>query len=156
MPFLIILAMRKLAYSDEGLAFTVGYWEIVFALGLYAGSTIHMVGLFEGYYLVVISMCFSIACITLWCFSSIFSIVHLVRSSIWVPVNDLTINYVIPYRFKLHGRLFQVKEVVNEWFDQTIQGVLKKRYCVITNNTLTCLISYDMLTKKWYFDQVKD
>jgi hypothetical protein len=148
--------MRKLAYSDEGLAFTVGYWEIVFALGLYAGSTIHMVGLFEGYYLVVISMCFSIACITLWCFSSIFSIVHLVRSSIWVPVNDLTINYVIPYRFKLHGRLFQVKEVVNEWLDQTIQGVLKKRYCVITNNNLTCLISYDMLTKKWYFDQVKD
>lgn len=155
-PFLIILAMRKLAYSDEGLAFTVGYWEIVFALGLYAGSTIQMVGLFEGYYLVVISMCFSIACITLWCFSSLFTIVHLVRSSIWVPVNDLTINYVIPYRFKLHGRLFQVKEVVNEWLDQTIQGVLKKRYCVITNNNLTCLISYDMLAKKWYFDQVKD
>lgn len=155
-PFLIILAMRKLAYSDEGLAFTVGYWEIVFALGLYAGSTIQMVGLFEGYYLVVISMCFSIACITLWCFSSLFTIVHLVRSSIWVPVNDLTINYVIPYRFKLHGRLFQVKEVVNEWLDQNIQGVLKKRYCVITNNNLTCLISYDMLAKKWYFDQVKD
>jgi len=155
-PFLIILAMRKLIYSGEGLAFTVGYWEIAFALGLYADSTIHMVGLFEERFLVVISICFSIACITLWSFSSIFTIAHLVRSSIWVPINNLTIDYVTPYSFKLHGRLFQVKEVVNEWLDQTIQGVLKKRYCIITNTNLTCLISYDMLTKKWYLDQVKD
>ncbi|MCF6156328.1 MAG: hypothetical protein E3K36_14040 [Candidatus Brocadia sp.] len=156
MPFLIILTLRKLIYSDEGLSFTIGYWEIVFALGLYADSTIQMVGLFEGQYLAIISICFYIACIILWCFSSIFTIVHLVKSSIWVPVNDLTINYVIPYSFKLHGRLFQVKEVVNEWLDQTIEGVLKKRYCIITNTNLTCLISYNMLTKKWYFDQVKD
>lgn len=156
MPFLIILTLRKLIYSDEGLSFTIGYWEIVFALGLYADSTIQMVGLFEGQYLVVISICFSIVCIILWCFSSVFTIVHLVKSSIWVPVNDLTINYVIPYSFKLHGRLFKVKEVVSEWLDQTIEGVLKKRYCIITNTNLTCLISYDMLTKKWYFDQVKD
>lgn len=28
MPFLIILALRKLIYSGEGLAFTVGYWEM--------------------------------------------------------------------------------------------------------------------------------
>ncbi|MFN3532110.1 MAG: tellurite resistance/C4-dicarboxylate transporter family protein [Candidatus Brocadia sp.] len=155
-PFLIILAMRRLIYSEEGLVFTVGYWEIVFALGLYADSTIQMVSLFEGQYLTIISMCFYIACIILWCFSSIFTIVHLVRSSLWVPVNDLTINYVIPYSFKLHGRLFQVKEVLNEWLDQTIEGVLKKRYCITTNTNLTCLISYDMLTKKWYLDQVKD
>ena len=71
------------------------------------------------------------------------------------PVNDLTINYVVPYSFKLRGRLFKVKEVVNEWLDQTIQGVIK-RYCVITSDNLTCLISYDMLAKKWYFDQVED
>jgi tellurite resistance protein TehA-like permease len=156
MPLLIILAMRKLIYSGEGLPFTVGYWEIVFALGLYADGTIQMVGLFEGQYLTIISMCFSIACITLWCFSSVFTIVHLVRSSIWVPVNDLTIHHVIPYSFKLHGRLFQVKEVLNEWLDQTIEGVLKKRYCITTNTNLTCLISYDMVTRKWYFDQVKE
>ena len=37
-----------------------------------------------------------------------------------------------------------------------IQGVIKKRYCVITSDNLTCLISYDMLAKKWYFDQVED
>lgn len=156
MPFLIILALRKLAYSDEGTLFTVGYWEIVFALGLYADGTIRMAGLFEGQYLVAISIGFSIASIILWCFASIFTIVHLVRSSLWVPVNDLTIHYVIPYSFKLHGRLFQVKEVVNEWLDQTMEGVLKKRYCITTNTNLTCLISYNMLTKKWYFDQVKD
>ncbi|MEP9410663.1 MAG: tellurite resistance/C4-dicarboxylate transporter family protein [Candidatus Brocadia sp.] len=156
MPFLIILAMRKLIYSDGGLAFTVGYWEIVFAVGLYADSTVQMVGLFDGQYLTIIAMCFSIACIILWCFSSIFTIVHLVRSSLWVPVNDLTIHYVIPYSFKLHGRLFQVKEVLNEWLDQTMEGVLKKRYCITTNTNLTCIISYDMLAKKWYFDQVKD
>lgn len=155
-PFLIILAMRKLACSGEGLVFTVGYWDIVFALSLYAGSTMHMSGLFEGCYLVVISIGFSITCFTLWCFSSIFTMIHLVRSSVWVPVNDLTIHYVIPCRFKLHGRLFQVKEVVNEWLDQTMQGVLKKRYCIVTNSNLTCLISYNLLTKKWYFDQVKD
>ncbi len=156
MPFLIILTLRKLVYSDECLSFTIGYWEIVFALGLYADGTIHMAGLFEGRYLIVISVCFSIVCIILWCFSSVFTIVHLVKSSLWVPVNDLTINYVIPYSFKLHGRLFQVKEVVSEWLDQTIEGVLKKRYCIITNTNLTCVISYDMLAKKWYLDQVKD
>ena len=88
-----------------------------------------------------------IACIALWCFSSIFTIVHLVRSSIWVPVNDLTINYVVPYSFKLRGKVFRINGVVNEWLDQTIQGVLKKRYCVVVNNSLTCQISYDMLTK---------
>ncbi len=156
MPFLIVLAIRKLIYGEEALTFTVGYWEIVFALGLYADGTIQMAGLFEGRFLVVLSMCFYFACVILWCFSSVFTIIHLVRASIWVPVNDLTINYVIPYSFKLHGRLFQVKEVVNEWLDQTIQGVLKKRYCIITNTNLTCLISYDILAKKWYFDQVKD
>ena len=156
LPFLVVLAIRKQAYGDEGLVFTVGYWEIAFTLGLYANSTIQLVELFKGQYLDIVSMCFSIACIALWCFSSVFTIVHLVRSSIWVPVNDLTLNYVIPYSFKLRGRLFNVKEVVNEWLDQTIQGVLRKRYCVITTDNLTCLISYDISAKKWYFDQVKD
>ena len=156
LPFLVVLAIRKQAYSDEGLVFTVGYWEIVFTLGLYAHSTIQLIELFNGQYLDIVSMCFYIACIALWCFSSVFTIVHLVRSSIWVPVNDLTLNYVVPYSFKLRGRLFKVKEVVNEWLDQTIHGVLRKRYCVVTTDNLTCLISYDMLAKKWYFDQVKD
>ncbi|MEK6636267.1 MAG: hypothetical protein AABY38_07900, partial [Planctomycetota bacterium] len=144
------------AYSDEGLVFTVGYWEIAFTLGLYANSTIQLVELFKGQYLDIVSICFYIACIALWCFSSIFTIVHLVRSSIWVPVNDLTINYVVPYSFKLRGKVFRINGVVNEWLDQTIQGVLKKRYCVVVNNSLTCQISYDMLTKKWFFDQVND
>ena len=156
LPFLVILAIRKQTYSDEGLVFTVGYWEVTLALGLYASSTIQLVGLFKGQYLTIFSMCFYVACVVLWCFSSVFTIVNLVQSSIWVPVNDLTINYVSPYSFKLRGRVFRVKEVVNEWLDQTIQGVLKKRFCVVTSNNLTCLISYDMLTKKWYFDQVKD
>ena len=156
LPYLVVLAIRKQAYSDEGLVFTVGYWEIAFALGLYANSTIQLVELFKGQYLDIVSICFYIACIALWCFSSIFTIVHLVRSSIWVPVNDLTINYVVPYSFKLRGKVFRINGVVNEWLDQTIQGVLKKRYCVVINNSLTCQISYDMLTKKWFFDQVND
>lgn len=155
-PFLIILAIRKLICSGEGFAFTVGYWEIAFALGLYADSTIHMVALFEGRYLVVISTAFAIACITIWFFSSIFTIFYLAKSSVWVPVNKLTLDYVTPYSFKLHGSLFQVKEVISEWLDQTIQGVTKKRYWIITNTNLACLISYDLLTKKWYFDQVKE
>ena len=156
LPFLVVMAIRKQAYSDKGLVFTVGYWEIVFTLGLYAHSTIQLIELFKGQYLDIVSMCFYIACISLWCFSSVFTIVHLVRSSIWVPVNDLTLNYVVPYSFKLRGRLFNVKEVVNEWLDQTIQGMLRKRYCVVTTDNLTCLISYDISAKKWYFDQVKD
>lgn len=156
LPFLVILAIRKQAYSGEGLVFTEGYWEVVFTLGLYANSTIQLIELFKGQYLDIISICFFIACIALWCFSSVFTIVHLVRSSIWVPVNDLTLNYVIPYSFKLRGRFFKVKEVVNNWLDQTIQGVSRKRYCVITTDNLTCLISYDISAKKWYFDQVKD
>src|SRR3989339_1992072 len=156
LPFLVVLAIRKQAYGDEGLVFTVGYWEIAFTLGLYANSTIQLVELFKGQYLDIVSICFYVAFIVLWCFSSVFTIVHLVRSSIWVPVNDLTLNYVIPYSFKLRGRLFNVKEVVNEWLDQTIQGMLRKRYCVVTTDNLTCLISYDISAKKWYFDQVKD
>lgn len=154
MPCLIILTVRKLIYRNEGTLFTVGYWEIVFALGLCADSTNRMIGLFEGQYLIIASICFSIACVALWFFSSVFTIVHIARSSVWVPVNDLTIHYVIPYSFKLHGRLFQVKEVLREWLDQTLQGASKKRYCIVTDTNLTCLISYDMLAKKWYFDEV--
>lgn len=156
LPFLVILAIRKQVFSDEGLVFTVGYWEVAFALGLYANSTIQLSNLFEGQYLIIISICFYIACIALWCFSSIFTLVHLVKSSIWVPVNDLTINYVVPYSFKLQGRIFRVKEVVDEWLDQTIQGVSKKRYCVVISNNLTCQISYNMQTKKWYLKEVSD
>lgn len=155
LPFLVIFAIRKQTYGSEGFVFSVGYWEIVFALGLYAHSTLQLVGLFEGQYLVILSICFYVACIILWCFSSIFTIVHLAISSIWVPVNDLTIDYMIPYSFKLRGRLFKVKEVVNEWLDQTVQGALKKRYCVVIHNSLTCQISYDIMTKKWYFDHVR-
>ena len=156
LPFLVILAIRKQVYGDEGFMFTVGYWEITFALGLYTNSTIQLFDLFKGQYLNIASMCFYIVCIILWCFSSIFTIVHLVKSSIWVPVNDLTINHVVPHSFKLRGRLFRVKEVVNEWLDQTIQGILKKKYCIVTSNNITCLISYNMVTKKWYFDQVQE
>lgn len=156
LPFLIVLAIRKQAYSREGLVFTEGYWEIAFALGLYAHSTIQLIELFQGQYLDIVSACFYIGCIGLWCFSSVFTIVHLVRSSIWVPVNGLTLNCVVPYSFTLRGRLFKVKEVINDWLDQTIEGVLKKRYCVVTTDNLTCLISYDISAKKWYFDQVKD
>lgn len=156
LPFLIVLAIRKQVCGGEGVMFTVGYWEIAFVLGLYANSTIQLVSLFRDQYLVIVSMCFYIACIVLWCFSLIFTIVHLIRSSIWVPVNDLTINHVIPYSFKLRGKVFRVKEVVNEWLDHTIQGVLKKRYSVIINNDVSCQISYDILAKKWYFDKIEN
>ncbi|MCF6157941.1 MAG: hypothetical protein E3K32_05075 [wastewater metagenome] len=155
LPFLIILAIRKQIQSSEGLTFTVGYWEVAFALGLYTNSTIHMVDLFQGQYLIILSICFAIACIGFWCFSSIFTLVHLIRSSIWVPVNDLTINSIVPYSFRLRGRIFYVKEVINEWLDQTIQNTLKKRYSIVTSNNLTCQISYDMLAKKWYIDRVE-
>ncbi len=156
LPFLVVLAIRKQAYSDEGFVFTVGYWEIALTLGLYANSTVQLIELFKGQYLDIVSAGFLIACIGLWCFSSVFTIVHLVRSSIWAPVNDLTINCVVPYSFKLRGRLFKVKEVVSEWLDQTIQGAFKKRYHVVTTDDLTCLIFYDISAKKWYFDCVKD
>lgn len=156
LPFLIVLAIRKRTSNSEGFAFTVGYWEVALAIGLYASGTIQLVGLFKGQYLVILSMCFYFAFIVLWCFSSIFTIVHLVRSSIWMPVNDLTINYAVPYSFKLRGKVFKVKEVINEWLDQTIEGVLKKRYSVVINDNLACQISYDMLTKKWYFDKIEN
>jgi len=151
LPFLVVLAIRRHISRNDSLVFSVGYWEIAFALGICAYSTIHMVRLFGGQYLVVASVCFYISCIILWCFSSVFTVVHLARSSVWVPVNDLTINYVVPSSFKLRGSVFEVKKIVNEWLDQTVQGVLRKRYCVVINNNLTCLISYDMLAKKWYF-----
>ncbi|HHT9110033.1 MAG TPA: tellurite resistance/C4-dicarboxylate transporter family protein, partial [Candidatus Brocadiaceae bacterium] len=153
MPYLVILAIRKQAYSEEGLPFTVGYWEIVFTLGLYAVSTFSLFSLFKGHYLITFSACFSIACVVFWCFTSLFTVFHLVRSSVWIPVNDLTINYAIPYSFTLRGSVFHVKEVIKEWLDETIDGVISKRYCVVTSNNLTCQISYRILAKKWYFDQ---
>lgn len=152
LPYLVILAIRKLAYSDEGLLFTVGYWEVSFTLGLCAVSTFSLFSLFKGQFLITFSACFSMASVIFWCFSSLFTVVHLVHSSIWVPINDLTIDYAIPYSFKLRGRLFLVQKVVSEWLDKTIDGVSKKRYCVVTNTNLTCQISYDMMLKKWYFD----
>lgn len=152
LPFLLILAVVKQKFRAEGLVFTIGYWEIVLTLGLYATSTSQLSYLFEGQYLPLISQCFSLSSIILGCFLSLFTVVHLVSSSIWVPVNELTINYVVPYRFKLRGRIFFVKEVVNEWFDQNAMGVSQKRYRVITCENLTGLISYNMKSKKWYFD----
>lgn len=151
-PFLLIWAVVKQEFRAEGLVFTVGYWEIVLTLGLYATSTSQLSYLFEGQYLPLISQCFSLSSIILGCFLSLFTVVHLVRSSIWVPVNELTINHVVPYRFKLRGRIVFVKEVVNEWFDQNVMGVSLKRYRVITRENLTGLISYNMKSKKWYFD----
>jgi tellurite resistance protein TehA-like permease len=82
LPYLIVLAVRKQAYSDEGLVFTVGYWEIVFTLGLYASSTIQLVELFKGQYLDIVSVYFYVAFIALWCFSSVFTIIHLVSDNV--------------------------------------------------------------------------
>lgn len=152
MPFLLIWAVVKQEFRAEGLVFTVGYWEIVLTLGLYATSTSQLSYLFEGQYLPLISQCFSLSSIILVCFLSLFTVVHLVISSIWVPVNELTINQVVPYSFKLRGRIVFVKEVVNEWFDQHVTGVPQKCYKVITRENLTGLISYNMKSKKWYFD----
>ncbi len=154
LPFLVILTMRKQAYGDEGMLFTVGYWEIAFTLGLCSSGTIQLVHLFERQYLAITSVCFCIAFMVFWCFSSIFTIAHFIKSSVWVPVNDLTIDYVVPYSFTQRGRVFKINKVIHEWLDQTIQGILRKRYCVITTNNLTCQISYDMVTKKWHFDRV--
>ncbi len=151
-PFLLIWAVVKQEFRAEGLVFTVGYWEIVLTLGLYATSTSQLSHLFEGQYLPLMSQCFSLSSIILGCFLSLFTVVHLVRSSIWVPVNELTINHVVPYSFKLRGRIVFVKEVVNEWFDQNVMGVSQKCYKVITRENLTGLISYNMKSKKWYFD----
>lgn len=154
LPFLLILTVRRHACSDDGVVFTVGYWESAFTLGLCSVSTIQLIHLFGGRYLAVISACFCIVFIILWCLSSILTIAHLIKSSIWVPVNELTINYVVPYSFTQHGRVFKINKVINEWLDQTVQGVLRKRYCVTANNNFTCQISYDMITKKWYFDRL--
>lgn len=152
LPFLLILAVVKQEFRDEGLVFTVGYWEVVLTLGLYATGTSQLSHLFEGQYLALISQCFSISSIVLGCFLSLFTIVHLVISSIWVPVNELTINCVVPYSFKLRGRVFVVKEVVGEWFEQNVMGVPQKCYKVITRENLTGLISYNTKSKKWHFD----
>jgi len=149
-PFLIIMAIRKRFYEQRTFMFTIGYWEIAFALSLYAAGTKQLIGMFEGNYLVILSLCFFIAGIVVYCFSCVFTVLHLIESSIWVPVNDLTINYIIPHRFTLQGKLFYVKEVVNEWLEQGIQGELKKMYRVITRNNQTCMLSSDTSTKKWY------
>ena len=95
LPFLLILAIVKQRLRTDELVFTVGYWEIVLALGLYATGTSQLSHVFEGQYLPLIAQCFSLSCITLGCFLSLFTVVHLVRSSIWAPINKLTINGVI-------------------------------------------------------------
>ena len=152
LPFLLILAVVKQKFRTGELVFTVGYWEIVLTLGLYATGTGQLSHVFEGQYLPLISQCFSLSSIMLGCFLSLFTVVHLVRSSIWVPINELTINDVVPYSFKLSGRVFFVKEVVSEWLDQNVMGVSQKCYKIVTRENLTGLVSYNTKSKKWYFD----
>ncbi len=96
LPFLLILAIVKQESRAGGLVFTVGYWEIVLTLGLYATGTSQLSHVFEGQYLPLMSQFFSLSSITLGCFLSLFTVVHLVRSSICAPINELTINDVVP------------------------------------------------------------
>jgi len=156
MPFLVIFAVRKQLYYHKEPVFTVGYWEATLALGVYAEGTLQLAGLFEERALVILSGCFFLAGVVLWCFSAIFTVVHLARSWVWIPVNDLAIYYVVPYSFNLHGRLFHVKEVVTEWMDQSVQGTLQKNYCVVINNNHTCIITYNILTKEWHLNRTEN
>lgn len=150
LPLLSIMALKKQAYDDNRFVFTVGYWEIALSLALYAAGTKQLTGIFAGQYIVVFSHFLHIAVLLVYGYSLVSTITHLAFSSVWTPVNDLTISCVVPYRFTLRGKIFYVTGIVSEWMDKNIQGKVKKQYYAIVNNNLTCLISYDLFSKKWY------
>lgn len=150
LPLLSIMALKKQAYNDDRFVFTVGYWEIALSLALYAAGTKQLTGIFAGQYIVAFSHFLHIAVLLVYGYALVSTITHLAFSLVWMPVNDLTISCVVPYRFTLQGKIFYVTGIVSEWMDKNIQGKVKKQYYAIVNNNLNCLISYDLFSKKWY------
>ncbi len=144
------MALKKQAYNDDRFVFTVGYWEIALSLALYAAGTKQLTGIFAGQYIVAFSHFLHIAVLLVYGYALVSTITHLAFSLVWMPVNDLTISCVVPYRLTLQGKIFYVTGIVSEWMDKNIQGKVKKQYYAIVNNNLNCLISYDLFSKKWY------
>ncbi|GAX61546.1 NMD protein [Candidatus Scalindua japonica] len=75
--------------------FTVGYWEIALAIGLYAAATKQLTGLFDERFIFVFAFYFSIAGAVFYCFISAFTLWHLIVIPVWrvILAQTLTIKW---------------------------------------------------------------
>ncbi|GJQ57945.1 MAG: hypothetical protein D8M57_00955 [Candidatus Scalindua sp. AMX11] len=95
LPFLIILAIRKQVKKGWKLPFTVGYWEIVFAICLFATGTTQLTGLFDEHFIITFALYISIIGAVAYCFASSFTLAHLIVIPAWktIPLQAVTIKW---------------------------------------------------------------
>ncbi len=91
LPLLIILAIRKQVRSSWVIPFTVGYWEIVLAICLFAAGTKQLTGLFDEYFIVTFALYVSIAGAVVYCFTSVFTLWHLIVIPVWRAIQLQTL-----------------------------------------------------------------
>ena len=118
LPFLIILAIRKQVYGSRAIPFTVGYWEIVLSLCLYAAGTKQLTGLFDEHVIITFSLYCSVAGALVYCFASAFTLVHLIVIPVWkaIPLQALTIKWYSLCRGTIHILQFASYSVNTRWF----------------------------------------
>jgi len=118
LPFLIILAVRKQVQGSWAMPFSVGYWEIVLSLCLYAAGTKQLTGLFDEQFILTFSLYVSIAGALVYCFASAFTLAHLIVIPVWktIPLQALTIKWYSLRRRAIHILQIAVCSVCIRWF----------------------------------------
>ncbi|MDR4499631.1 MAG: tellurite resistance/C4-dicarboxylate transporter family protein [Candidatus Scalindua sp.] len=122
LPFLIILAIRKQVYGSRAIPFTVGYWEIVLSLSLYAAGTKQLTGLFDEHVIIMFSLYCSIAGALVYCFASAFTLAHLIVIPVWktIALQALTIKWYSLRRRAIHILQIAVCSFSIRWFVTTM------------------------------------
>ena len=118
LPFLIILAIRKQVYGSRAIPFTVGYWEVVLSLSLYAAGTKQLTGLFDEHFIIRFSLYVSIAGALVYCSASAFTLAHLIVIPVWkaMPLQSLTIKWHSLRRGAIHILQIAACSVSIRWF----------------------------------------
>lgn len=118
LPFLIILAIRKQVKGGWAIPFTVGYWEIVLAICLYAAGTKQLAGLFDERFIITFSLYFSIIGAVVYCFVSTFTLAHLIVIPVWktIPLQALAIRWHLLRRGAISILQIAACSVSIRWF----------------------------------------
>ncbi|KHE94032.1 MAG: hypothetical protein K8F52_17875 [Candidatus Scalindua rubra] len=126
LPLLIILAIRKQINEGLAITFTVGYWEIVLAIGLFAAGTKQLTGLFDEYFISTFALYFSIAGAAIYCFASAFTLAHLIVIPVWktIPLQALSIKWYWLSRGTINILQLASYSVNTRWFIVAIAAAM--------------------------------
>ncbi|MDR4504834.1 MAG: tellurite resistance/C4-dicarboxylate transporter family protein [Candidatus Scalindua sp.] len=118
LPFLIILAIRKQVKSGWKLPFTVGYWEVVLAICLFAAGTTQLTGLFDEHFLITFALYISIIGAVAYCSASSFTLAHLIVIPAWktIPLQAVTIKWHPIRRGTIHILQIAACSASIRWF----------------------------------------